>query len=369
MIQEGDLDTCSEASDDSHNSSQESEDTLHSSEASEIDMLQDEEPAMDMVQPQGIPRVAQEPQHGVLHARLVQLLESLSLAKQGYDDGTELEGKEEDEMEPTGWATAANKRLTSMVPNSAPVRDYVYRELGKLKNTVKSRDSANKDLYDNAHYQFESLPPPDPEGHLNCWPPSLDACESVLNVPELSKYRIHLCPKGCIHWWTHSPTASQCFHNCPKGPAGCDQCRCPHCKSHRFVKGKQGVVGAQTCWLFLDAIQDMFLDPDWANAVMKAQAMRDNEDEEGHDGLAGKPSFARYKEYARLCTVLPEHGYDMSKVCLFFIPGICSCYTRGSCAMSALCSTTVQENPESCMKGERMPKSLSILTTYNIPLV
>jgi hypothetical protein len=218
--------------------------------------------------PQGIPRFAVEPLHRVLHQRVVRLLQQVSLAQSsGVQSGTHAGEAEETK----GWAKARGKRLTSRLKNSSAVRDYAYRELKKLQSTVKSRDAAEKDLYDNAYNQFADLPPPDPEGHENCWPPSIAACERILDVPELSRYLVHVCARGCIHWWTFMPDASSHFDTCQ----GCLHCRCPHCDAPRFVKGKQGTVGAQSCWLFPDAIQDLFLNPDWARAVPTGQSPRD----------------------------------------------------------------------------------------------
>jgi hypothetical protein len=262
---------------------------------------------VDIIMPQGIPRFAVEPLHRVLHQRVVRLLQQVSLAQSsGVQSGTHAGEAEETK----GWAKARGKRLTSRLKNSSAVRDYAYRELKKLQSTVKSRDAAEKDLYDNAYNQFADLPPPDPEGHENCWPPSIAACERILDVPELSRYLVHVCARGCIHWWTFMPDASSHFDTCQ----GCLHCRCPHCDAPRFVKGKQGTVGAQSCWLFPDAIQDLFLNPDWARAVLTGKSLRDTGNGEALG--AQKPSFANSAEYARLKDVLPGLGYDMEKVCI-----------------------------------------------------
>jgi hypothetical protein len=86
--------------------------------------------------------------------------------------------------------------------NSSAVRDYAYRELKKLQSTVKLRDAAEKAFDDNAYKQFADLPPPDLEGHENCWPPSIAACERILDMPELSRclcQRLHPRPLVDIH--------------------------------------------------------------------------------------------------------------------------------------------------------------------------
>lgn len=104
--------------------------------------------------------------------------------------------------------------------------------------------------------------------------------------------------------------ASEHFRTCQ----GCSECRCPHCGSARCVRGKDGVRGAQGCWLFVDAIQSLFLDAEWSRSVMKSQAMRDMEDIEGEDLRKDRPSVARFNEYKRLRKALTDRGHDMQKV-------------------------------------------------------
>lgn len=268
---------------------------------------------ISMIMPQGIPRIAEEPQHGVLHQRMCQLAKGASLANhgQGVDMGEdEVHGGDGGE-ELKGWAGARNKRVLPRFRNSQAVRDYAYEELSKLATKTKSRECAEQDLKDTAR-RHAHVGKPDPEGFDNCYPNSIYACEKVLDVPELNRYLIHVCTTPrCIHFWLYMANAAHHYRTCEN--LECPDCKCPYCGSSRFVKGQQGVVGAQSCWLFIDAIQSLFLQPDFSTAVLASQALRDSE---GGNGFTGKPSFAMSSEYGRLCTVLPQEGYDMSKVCI-----------------------------------------------------
>jgi hypothetical protein len=76
----------------------------------------------------------------------------------------------------------------------------------------------------------------------------------------------------------------------------------------------------------VDAIQDLFINPDWTRSVMTGQSLRDQEEDNEEGGLvrSRKPSFARCAEYARLKSILPEMGYDMDKACLYYYMAMCT---------------------------------------------
>lgn len=242
-----------------------------------------------------------EPLNDVLHARMVHLIESYSLASE------ERQLPDED-ASTIGWAQAAGKRLSWRDEESQLVADYAYDHLKLYRENVQSRKCADAHLHMNASRQFPARGEPDPAGFSNCYPPSIAACEAILQVPDLSTYMIHLCPNGCEHWWTFMQDFKRHYKDC----GGCHLCRCPHCDAHRFVYDKKGLRGRQVCWLFFDVFQTMMLDPELAQVVLEGQAARN--DASVPDTNRSKPSLAKYKEGKRLLEVLPAHGYDMAQV-------------------------------------------------------
>jgi hypothetical protein len=243
-------------------------------------------------------------QHDLLHSRMVQLLERYSLASQEHHS---LSGDQREE-DPTGWAQAASKRLTCHDPESQFVIDYAYDRLRCYRENVQSRKVADEYLRLNAMKQHPKYGQPDPSGLSNCWPPSIECCEAILRKPDLSRYLIHCCPKGCEHWWTYLADSKQHFREC----GGCALCRCPHCDACRFVKDRRGIRGSARCWLFFDAFQNMVLNADLAEALLRGRKARNSADVPDEDPY--KPSLAKYKEGKRLQQVLPGQGYSTEKV-------------------------------------------------------
>lgn len=265
----------------------------------QYDLAEGEAEGIAPVEEEGPPT---EPLNDVLHARMVHLLETHSLASEEREDPRD--------DRTTGWAQAASKQLSSRDPDSQLVRDYAFDRLRAYRENVQSRECADMNLHLNATRQFPARGKPDPAGFLNCYPPSIAACEAILDVPDLSIYCIHLCSSGCEHWWTFMPEYRSHFRNC----GGCELCRCPHCGAHRFVKCKsKGIRGAQVCWLFFDAFQVMMLSADLAQAVLEGQAARG--DASVSDQHPSKPSLSKYGEGKRLLQELPGHGFDTEKVC------------------------------------------------------
>jgi hypothetical protein len=280
-----------------------SEGDIGSSEEDDGDAIDRELDADDDVFSEELHGVMHEPQATVLHQRVVELLETYSLASSGYLDW---ERDEEDNL--LGWAQAQHKRLTDTCPNSQLVIDYCYDRMKSWRYNVKSRKVADEELHNNAYRQFPDLGSPDPSGFRNCWPPTMECAEAVLRKPALDRYLIDCCPNGCEHFWPFMPQFRQHYKDC----GGCELCKCPHCDGDRFVKDKHGLRGRARCWLFHDAFQQMFLDPDLACALLKGRAARNDENQPAEDPM--KPSFSRYREGKRLSQELPQQGYSMDKV-------------------------------------------------------
>lgn len=185
-----------------------------------------------------------------------------------------------------------------------------------LRYGVCSRKTVDGHFRRNATRHIPTTQP-HPAGFENCYPPSSECAEKVLGVPPHHRYLIDVCPTGCIHWWTHMEQPGQHLKRCKHG---CHLCKCPHCGARRFIEDKKGLRGAQTCWLFFDVLQTMFLSPDLAEAMLKGRIFRDEVD---HPSC---PSFGKYEEYTRLREVLGQHQFEMDKVCIRWL----GCRASGS---------------------------------------
>lgn len=244
----------------------------------EADPADDEEPA----------GLHSEPQYSVLQARLVSHMRKHGLAAR--------EARSLNRT--TGWAQAAGKRVSNQV-HAVSVRQYVYNHLSMFRNNVQSRFCAEEHLLSNAYGLMERAPSPDPTGVENCYPPTVACAMGVLDVPELEIYEVHMCGKGCVHWWFHMPNQRHHFNTC-SAKGGCPECMCPHCGTCRFVKDKKGIHGAERVWFFWDCIHTKALDPEWSSIVLNTQALREKQ-----DSSTTKPSFTKYAEYKRVLQQLP----------------------------------------------------------------
>jgi hypothetical protein len=229
-----------------------------------------------------------EPHYRLLQARLVEHMKKNSRAAREVFKADKA----------TGWAQAAGKRVSNQM-NAVSVRRYVYNKLSMYRHNVESRTSAEQHLLNNAYGLMENPPPPDPAGDENCFPPTVAAAMSILDVPELEICEVHMCSMGFVHWWFHMPKLAQHYRTCST-QGGCPECKCPHCGTCRFVKDKKGIHGAERCWFFFDCMHTKALDPDWASIVLNTQAVR-----EVQNASMSKPSFTKYTEYKRVLRALP----------------------------------------------------------------
>lgn len=177
-----------------------------------------------------------------------------------------------------------------------------YREGVSAKMVVEGILQRNSDRQERAC--GEAAGPNEPK---NRYPPNVASAEKVLGVPDHNRYLFDVCPRGCIHWWAPLQDRYKHFTECRN--SACKLCKCPHCGESRLSRTKKGVKGAQQCWLFFDALHNMFLDPELANAMLMGRKIRDDECD------PDRPSFAKYQEYTeRLKPDLESQGFRMDHV-------------------------------------------------------
>jgi hypothetical protein len=224
-----------------------------------------------------------------------------------------------------GWLQAQNKRVTNS-ENAVLVRDYAYTYLKMYRTQVQSKQSAEQHLLANAYGLLNTLTKPDPGGVENCFPPSVAACSAVLGVPELQKYEVHLCPRGCIHWWFYMPKFREHFRDC-RNP-DCPDCVCPHCKAPRYVKDKKGVHGAERCWFFFDCLHVKALDVEWSSKILRTQRSRDRPTDAPS---RSRPTFYSWPECQRLLESLPQGSSRDNVRPLSCIVLMCMCIHFSTC--------------------------------------
>lgn len=177
--------------------------------------------------------LAQEALDYVLHNRMVRFVKSCKpdLEKPDLDQGRR------------GWVQATYKHVLPVDPDSQLVLEYAIDHFNTWRKNVHSQTCADEIRRMNATMQFASLGSPDPEGFGNCLPPSIAACKSVLRVPSLDTYLIHVFPTGCKHWWTYMRNSEKHFKECD----GCSWCRCPYCGASHFMHDKKDARGQSAC--------------------------------------------------------------------------------------------------------------------------
>jgi hypothetical protein len=105
----------------------------------------------------------------------------------------------------------------------------------------------------------------------NKWPPSLDICRRILDVPDLSKYERHVCPDGCRYYFPNLADPKEHLRNC----GGCCCCKCAVCNANRFERAQGGSWEARSkCYLLHDFIQQWLLNESWMAALLEAERTR-----------------------------------------------------------------------------------------------
>jgi hypothetical protein len=203
------------------------------------------------------------------------------------------------------WRHTGDYSVTANLPNSATCREYAYFHLKRWRSgSGVSKSHAEETLRYFAH-AYQKGEPNGPGMQNNRHPPSLYACQEILDVPDPETYEYHVCSRGCTHWWSHMNNPAQHLRSCD----GCSKCQCPHCHSERYkllnarsrLRDSQYVEPAQKCWFFYDVFYHMFLSIEWVTAVLNSQQNK-------------QASFHSTPENARLRECLPKHGYDHKKV-------------------------------------------------------
>jgi hypothetical protein len=162
------------------------------------------------------------------------------------------------ELEGSGltWAETAQVPICELIPHSCTVMQAAYSILHNMISTSSTFDAASRNLDFIAYSVFAGTPRPD--NPHNRFPPSLHVCYQVVGVKDISEFVVHMCPKGCMHWWTQHVHASE-----HKGCQGCGTCRCPHCHSSRFHQVRGMWLPAHPVYYFPDAFEQFFLNRHW----------------------------------------------------------------------------------------------------------
>lgn len=158
-----------------------------------------------------------------------------------------------------------DKPVSSLVPQGMTVRQAAY---GIMEISHRS-STAFATVAEFIRFHSGLFPGrPDPDNALNRYPPSLHVCRLLIEVPKLSKYERHVCPKGCTcefpalpeGWRAH---AKSCEH-------GCALCECRDCGASRFEGFGKDKRPAALCYFFHDVIESFYADSRFANAVREA---------------------------------------------------------------------------------------------------
>lgn len=142
---------------------------------------------------------------------------------------------------------------------SARVTVYHWQESPVEPPVVRKRNSDRKKLACGVVVQSHE--------HANLYPLTVAAAEEVLGVPDHTRYRIDVCPAGCIRVWSPLANPRQYFSECKD--SNCNVCKCPRCGATRLIKTKKGVREAQQCCgSSSTTLHNMFLDPGLAHAML-----------------------------------------------------------------------------------------------------
>jgi hypothetical protein len=165
------------------------------------------------------------------------------------------------------WAEAAQLSICELIPGTCTVMQAAYSILHNMISTSSTFDAASRNL-DFINYTIFAGPPR-PDNPNNRFPPSLHVCYQIVGVKDVSDFAVHMCPNGCMHWWSTFVTPSD-----HKGCQGCSTCRCPHCNCPRYhlVKGQWRAM--YPVYFFPDVFQQFFSNKHWYDAVAAARAAK-----------------------------------------------------------------------------------------------
>lgn len=186
------------------------------------------------------------------------------------------------------WLEVADQPV--MPGSKRTVREIAFLVLDELKNNTTTFEATGRWLRLLAH--AEVLPGHSGPSEANKWPPSLFVCRSLLSVPDLSEFEVHVCPEGCRFYFAKLSYPDMHLSACP----GCRLCRCPLCGGQRYVKAGCRAIPASKCYFLRDVIQEWLLDADWTEQLCRSLTVCEDECAAWHAS----------KEYARVDAVLDE---------------------------------------------------------------
>jgi hypothetical protein len=185
------------------------------------------------------------------------------------------------------WLAVAHKPVTPGA--SRTVLETAWLIIDELKRSTTTFEATSRWLRLLAHagvMNGENGP-----DESNRWPPSLYICRRLLSVPDLSAYEIHVCPKGCRHYFSPLVSPEDHLRNCK----GCDLCLCPVCLAPRFNKQDWGLEPASKCYFLHDVVEQWMMDSEWLSYFLKSKETV---------GKEGASPWHQSKEFQRIETCL-----------------------------------------------------------------
>lgn len=215
----------------------------------------------------------------------------------------------------TTWASVADEKCTTLCAFLPTVRQHAYENMLNWRKGRQNKEATKSTLLAQANQLRD--PTTDEVVDNGCdrprnrFPPSIYACQQVLQVPTPDAYEYHVCIGGCSHWW-HRDTISDPAAHLKACRKGCKLCQCPLCGKDRYLltqdrcryRPGQSVEPQQLCWFFYDVFLQMFLDIGWVKKVQYSREERE-------------ASFYKSAEYHRLAGELMKAGLPEDRVWFF----------------------------------------------------
>jgi hypothetical protein len=167
------------------------------------------------------------------------------------------------------WTQVADHPVT---PNAdLTVRDVAFLHVHEMRRSSTTFTAMGRILRLMAH--AGAVKGPSGPFEPNKWPPSLHICRRILDVPDLSNYERHVCPKGCRFYFAHLSDHQGHLQNC----GGCKRCKCPLCNSEGYIITQWGSAEPYSkCYLLHDVIEQWLLNEKWVAALVDAVSTLDS---------------------------------------------------------------------------------------------
>jgi hypothetical protein len=202
------------------------------------------------------------------------------------------------------------------------VREVAFLVLDELKSNTTTFEATTRWL--RMLSQADVLPGPSGPFESNKWPRSLYVCRSLLRVPDVSEYEVHVCPEGCRFYFEKLKHPDVHLAAC----SGCSNCRCPLCGAHRYQVTEGSVaVPASKCYFLYDVIELWMLDECWVEELQRAQNAAQTEQ---------CSAWHRSKEFARIDAAVDEMTQQSTndantRVCVLLALKLWSCSSMLAC--------------------------------------